>query len=101
VSFDREAFLAWRSQAKCLGAGNEPFFPDRGEPLEWAQKVCGGCRVREQCREHGLRHEKHGIWGGLSERERRRIRRERGIACHEISVVEFIGGTRAKRPEVA
>ncbi len=43
--------------------------------------MCGGCEVRMECLEYALRHgEKFGIWGGMSERERRRIRRQRALA---------------------
>ena len=43
--------------------------------------MCGGCEVKTECLEYALRHgEKFGIWGGMSERERRRIRRQRALA---------------------
>jgi len=52
------------------------FFPDRFAPLGPAKQVCATCPVRAACLEDGL-HEKFGIFGGLSERERRRVRRQR------------------------
>jgi WhiB family transcriptional regulator, redox-sensing transcriptional regulator len=54
------------------------FFPDDEEPCEEAKAVCAGCHVRVACLEHALaQREKQGIWGGATERERRRIIRQR------------------------
>ena len=63
----------------CLGADPELFFPEVGESTQEAKAICATCPVTDPCREHGLKHERFGIWGGMSERERRRLRRERGI----------------------
>jgi WhiB family transcriptional regulator, redox-sensing transcriptional regulator len=72
--------LAWMDEANCLGCDPDLFFPERGESTGEAKAVCRGCAVRDECLEFALAvGEKHGIWGGLSERERRRIRRERGL----------------------
>lgn len=69
---------AWQGQANCLGVDPDLFFPERGESTASAKKVCQGCIVRDECLEYALVNgEKWGIWGGLSERERRRIRRQR------------------------
>ena len=67
---------AWHARANCLGVATRLFFPERGESTNEAKAVCAGCAVREECLEAGL-GEKSGIWGGLSERERKRIRSER------------------------
>ena len=68
----------WQDGANCLGVDPDLFFPERGASTREAKEVCRGCIVREQCLEFALRNgEKFGIWGGLSERERRRIRRQR------------------------
>jgi WhiB family redox-sensing transcriptional regulator len=57
------------------------FFPERGASTKEAKAVCAACTVRETCLEYALAHgEKHGIWGGKSERERRRIRIARAQA---------------------
>lgn len=67
----------FRSFANCLGVGSELFFPEQGASAKDAKVVCQGCVVREQCLEYALVNgEKFGIWGGLGERERRRIRRQ-------------------------
>ena len=56
------------------------FFPERGASTREAKAVCRGCEVRGECLEYALAHgEKFGIWGGLSERERRRVRRQRAL----------------------
>lgn len=68
----------WQANAACAGADPELFFPARGEPTATAKAVCATCPVRDPCREYALaRTEKFGIWGGLSERERRALRRRR------------------------
>jgi WhiB family redox-sensing transcriptional regulator len=72
---------AWQDLANCLGVDPDLFFPERGASTREAKEVCRGCVVRESCLEYALTHgEKFGIWGGMSERERRRIRRQRALA---------------------
>src|SRR6187401_2404992 len=71
----------WHDQANCLGVDPDLFFPERGASTREAKEVCRGCVVREDCLEYALANgEKFGIWGGMSERERRRIRRQRALA---------------------
>ncbi|MSW60826.1 MAG: hypothetical protein F2823_02755, partial [Actinobacteria bacterium] len=71
----------WQERANCLGVDPDLFFPERGASTREAKGVCKGCEVRLECLEYALAHgEKFGIWGGLSERERRRVRRERAMA---------------------
>jgi WhiB family transcriptional regulator, redox-sensing transcriptional regulator len=73
--------LTWQEYANCLGVDPDLFFPERGASTREAKEVCRGCVVRNECLEYALRHaEKFGIWGGMSERERRRLRRQRNIA---------------------
>ena len=72
---------AWQDQANCLGVDPDLFFPERGASTREAKEVCRGCEVRQQCLDYALANgEKFGIWGGLSERERRRLRRQRAQA---------------------
>jgi WhiB family redox-sensing transcriptional regulator len=72
---------SWQMEANCLGVDPDLFFPERGASTKEAKAVCRGCIVREDCLEYALANgEKFGIWGGLSERERRRIRRQRALA---------------------
>src|SRR4051794_20369919 len=71
----------WQDLANCLGVDPDLFFPERGASTREAKEVCRGCVVRGDCLEYALVNgEKFGIWGGMSERERRRIRRERALA---------------------
>jgi WhiB family transcriptional regulator, redox-sensing transcriptional regulator len=72
---------AWQDYANCLGVDPDLFFPERGASTREAKEVCRGCVVRDECLEYALANgEKFGIWGGMSERERRRIRRQRALA---------------------
>lgn len=72
LEFDR---ADWVRHAECRGMP-ELFFPQRGASTKEAKAVCAMCPVRQECLDHAIDvGEKFGIWGGLSERERRRIRR--------------------------
>ena len=78
---DEVAAESWQAFANCLGVDPDLFFPERGASTKEAKQVCQGCVVREDCLEYALENsEKFGIWGGLSERERRRLRRARALA---------------------
>lgn len=80
----------WRRNAACYGLPNEVFFPRRGQAVEPAKRVCAQCDVSEDCLEFALANFiKVGVFGGKSERERRRIRRERRTAARlGISIEE-------------
>ncbi len=68
----------WQLRANCMGVDPELFFPERGSSTREAKEVCRGCVVSEDCLEFAIANgEKFGIWGGMSERERRRVRRAR------------------------
>ena len=70
----------WQARANCMGVDPDLFFPERGASPREAKEVCRGCVAREDCLEYALDNgEKFGIWGGMSERERRRLRRARAI----------------------
>jgi WhiB family transcriptional regulator, redox-sensing transcriptional regulator len=69
---------AWRLSALCGETDPEAFFPEKGGSTRDAKRVCTGCEVRAECLEFALTNdERFGIWGGLSERERRRLRLQR------------------------
>ena len=71
---------SWQGQANCKGVDPDLFFPERGASTREAKEVCRGCVVREDCLEYAFANsEKFGIWGGMSERERRRVRRARAL----------------------
>ena len=66
----------WQEQALCAQTDPEAFFPEKGGSTREAKRICSGCEVRAECLEYALANdERFGIWGGLSERERRRLRR--------------------------
>lgn len=68
----------WIADAACRGSDTSVFFPARGEEVLDAVAVCRGCPVRAECLEYALNERiTFGIWGGTSERERRRIRARR------------------------
>jgi WhiB family redox-sensing transcriptional regulator len=73
--------MAWQDFANCRGADPDLFFPERGASTRTAKGICRECSVQEDCLEFAIvSSEKFGIWGALSERERRKIRKERKIA---------------------
>jgi WhiB family transcriptional regulator, redox-sensing transcriptional regulator len=76
---------SWQIQANCLGADPDLFFPERGGNEMAAKEICRGCVVREECLEYSLANgEKFGIWGGMTDRERRRLRRSRALGARSI-----------------
>jgi WhiB family redox-sensing transcriptional regulator len=76
----------WQSRANCMGVDPDLFFPERGSSTREAKEVCRGCVVRVDCLEFAIANgEKFGIWGGMSERERRRVRRSRVQQSRGIS----------------
>lgn len=78
---DPEPDLTWQDAAACQYVDPELFFPKKGGSVRDAKKVCTGCPVRQPCLEFALGNdERFGIFGGKSERERRRISRDRARA---------------------
>ena len=76
VQDDEDEALAWQSDSLCAQTDPEAFFPEKGGSTREAKKICGSCEVRNQCLEYALQNdERFGIWGGLSERERRKLRK--------------------------
>ena len=80
----RELFLlepdaedaGWQDRALCAQTDPEAFFPEKGGSTREAKKICGTCEVRNSCLDYALENdERFGIWGGLSERERRKLRK--------------------------
>ncbi len=71
--------LGWQTDALCAQTDPEAFFPEKGGSTRDAKRICTTCEVRAQCLEYALLNdERFGIWGGLSERERRRLKRRAG-----------------------
>lgn len=68
--------LSWQERALCAQTDPEAFFPEKGGSTREAKKVCASCDVRSECLDYALANdERFGIWGGLSERERRKLKR--------------------------
>lgn len=68
--------LTWQERALCAQTDPEAFFPEKGGSTREAKRVCLTCEVRAECLEYALGHdERFGIWGGLSERERRKLKK--------------------------
>lgn len=76
-----------RQDALCRGVHDGRFFPERGQSTRPAKDICNDCDVREDCLEYALiTKQKFGIWGGLAERERRRLRKARRAAARSVEI---------------
>ena len=74
--FDGDEEQEWQERALCAQTDPEAFFPEKGGSTREAKRICQGCEVRSECLEYALAHdERFGIWGGLSERERRKLKK--------------------------
>jgi WhiB family redox-sensing transcriptional regulator len=72
----------WMAEGKCRDLPPDVFFPSEGLGVQAAQRICAECPVIDQCLEYALAQRiDHGVWGGCSERERRRILRRRRVAA--------------------
>ncbi len=70
--------ITWRNRGACNGLDPAVFFPDSEENADEAKSICSECVVRLSCLEHALAvRERDGVWGGMTEKERRRIIRQR------------------------
>ena len=66
----------WQERALCSQTDPEAFFPEKGGSSREAKRICSDCPVRIECLNYALRRdERYGVWGGMSERERRRLKR--------------------------
>lgn len=78
----------WMKQAECKGMPIDIFYVEEDEPTDDAKAICRRCPVIKDCREYALLHEREGFWGGLSEAERRSVRRKK-----KIRVTEYRSGS--------
>jgi WhiB family redox-sensing transcriptional regulator len=77
IDVDDAGAPSWQDRALCAQTDPEAFFPEKGGSTREAKRVCRSCEVRTECLDYALEHdERFGIWGGLSERERRRLKRQ-------------------------
>ncbi|MFD5699694.1 WhiB family transcriptional regulator [Streptomyces lasiicapitis] len=73
-----ESELAWQEQALCAQTGPDFFFPEPGSSVREAKNICRLCDMRQTCLAYALENdERFGVWGGLSEKERQSLRRDR------------------------
>lgn len=69
----------WRLSANCAQTDPELFYPEPGESLDPARKICASCPVAKECLNWALKHEEwYGVWGGLSEKQRRNLANGKG-----------------------
>jgi WhiB family redox-sensing transcriptional regulator len=69
---------SWRDRAACHGLDPDIFYPVSDDDAQEAKSICAVCPVREACLEYALANrERDGVWGGATERERRRMIRQR------------------------
>ncbi len=73
---------SWMAEGKCRTLAPSMFFPSDGVGVDVARRICADCPVKSPCLEYALFNRiEHGVWGGASERERRRIARQRRLAA--------------------
>lgn len=79
---------SWMAVGNCAHEPPERFFPSDGVGVDKARKVCATCPVQEPCLEYALANRiEHGVWGGCSERERRRILKRRREASETAAAL--------------
>lgn len=70
-----DSALSWQASALCSQTDPEAFFPEKGGSTKAAKRICISCEVRDQCLAYALANdERFGVWGGLSEHQRRKLR---------------------------
>ena len=75
----------WRQNGACRGMDPAVFFPAQGQARAEAKRTCARCLVKADCLEYAMgANEPYGIWGGLNEKERRRLRRERRLRAAAV-----------------
>ena len=68
--------LDWFDDALCAQVDPDAHFPEKGESTRAAKSVCRSCPVKLECLEYAIRNnERFGVYGGMSERERRAFSR--------------------------
>lgn len=98
----------WMAQGLCADEHPSVFFPSDGVGVEVARKICAQCQMQAQCLEYALRNRiDHGVWGGTSERQRRRILKQRRLEqatdrpAHAASIDEARRNRDSHSPHIA
>lgn len=98
-----EAFEPWMEEAVCPSSGADVFFPEKGgnaQTTDEAKRICGGCPVRTPCLAYALETQQaFGVWGGLTERERRALAKTVKVDRRDTRRPSEILGTR-RGPQV-
>lgn len=72
----------WHEDGLCRQVDPDLFFPERGENATYAKAICSRCPVRDRCRQWAIdKHERHGVWGGTTEQDRREVWRREAVAA--------------------
>jgi WhiB family redox-sensing transcriptional regulator len=88
VSVSVTAQVSWREEAACKGLDTNMFFPASDADAGPAKAVCATCPVRDLCLEWAIAsHQEDGVWGGMTDTERRRLRRRRRDAARRVAAV--------------
>jgi len=80
----------WRDDAACKGKPLDWFYPLTNESNEEAMAICDDCPVRQECLDYGVKHEEFGIWGGMTAKDRQRLRKQMQIELSEIKLEEVV-----------
>ncbi len=87
---------SWMARGNCRDQPPSRFFPSDGVGVELARRICSSCPVKEPCLEYALdQRVDHGVWGGASERERRRILKRRRDAAPAVEMPVELGVPRS------
>ncbi len=79
--FAEEETLGWMEDALCAQTDPDIFYPEKGGSTAPATSICENCGVRSECLEYAVTNDiRHGIWGGTSDNDRKRMARERKAA---------------------
>jgi WhiB family redox-sensing transcriptional regulator len=79
--FDVADSERWMADGVCAQIGGDLWHPEKGKAAKPAKMICHTCPVEQQCLEFALLHDERGVWGGMSERERRKIKGQTGRAA--------------------
>lgn len=82
----------WRQLARCAEADPDLFYPEARDTAQTAKSICAVCEVRTDCLATAIAtREPHGIWGGLTYRERLTLARGLGRTCHAVTRRLLVG----------
>lgn len=82
LAFADRGELAWQARALCAEIGGDHWFPGKHDSTAPAKLICARCEVKAECLAYALDHKiRHGVWGGMSKNQRRRLRAAREVAA--------------------